>query len=162
QAKPFHAGLGAKNGLIAAKMAAAGMTADPSPFEGKYGFLELMAGPEAAGFTNAVLAAEMPLAMVSPGVWQKRYPCCASAHRAIDGVLQLMAEHALTPEDIGGIDIGVSEVAAKSLMYEQPQNEMQARFSLPYCVASAVYERDLILSTFSKAAFGRKYVSDFM
>src|SRR5690606_19866709 len=93
--KPFHAGLAAKNGLIAARMAQAGLTADPAPFEGERGFRDLMAGQGSLGFGPAAekLEARPPAPAPAPAIWQKRYPCCASTHRAIDAVLELKRIH---------------------------------------------------------------------
>ena len=102
-AKPLHAGLAAKHGIVCARMAAAGLTADPAPFEGERGFLALLAGPGAAGFEGVLERLTRRPAVVAPGVWLKRYPCCASTHRAVDGLLDLMAEEHLGASDIASV-----------------------------------------------------------
>ena len=155
QAKPFHAGLGAKNGILAARMAAAGLTADPSPFEGDRGFMDLMVGAQAQGFGPEIARLQGPTAVVSPGVWLKRYPCCASTHRAVDGLLQLMGQHRLHSRDLVRVQTWVSEAAVRNLMYPQPANEMQARFSMEYCLAAAALDGDLTLATFRAASLSR-------
>jgi 2-methylcitrate dehydratase PrpD len=161
-AKPFHAGLGAKNGIVAARMAAAGLTADPAAFEGPRGFLDLMVGPGAAGFGSVLSRLDGPPAVVSPGVWMKRYPCCASTHRAVDGLLGIMRDQKLRAADIASVDTLVSEVAVRNLMYTVPGNEMEARFSMAYCVAAAALDKDLSLSTFERRSIGRADVSRFI
>jgi 2-methylcitrate dehydratase PrpD len=161
-AKPFHAGLGAKNGILAAQMAAAGLTADPAAFEGERGFLDLMVGEGAAGFKNALKRLGGPPAIVSPGVWLKRYPCCASTHRAVDAVIAMMRDHGLAAQDISRVDTLVSEPAVRNLMYVVPHDEMQARFSMGYCVAAAALDRDLRLGTFRRSAIGRPDIAAFL
>lgn len=160
--KPFHAGLAAKNGLIAARMAQAGLTADPAPFEGERGFLDLMAGQGSAGFSLAAKKLEALPAAPVPAVWQKRYPCCASTQRAIDAVLELKRVHRIESEDIVRIDTIVSEAAVRNLMYDRPINVMQARFSMPYCLAAAVLDGDLTLSTFTPEALSRADIRSFL
>lgn len=161
-AKPFHAGLGAKNGIVAARMAAAGLTADTAAFEGERGFLDLMAGSGAAGFGEVLARLQGPPAVVKPGLWLKRYPCCASTHRPVDGLLALMREHNLLVADIERVETLVSEPAVRNLMYGIPANEMQARFSMPYCIAAAAHDGDLVLDTFRADAIGRQELALFM
>ena len=161
-AKPFHSGLAAKNGILAARMAGAGLTADAAPFEGERGFMELMVGPGAEGFDSALSRLDGPPAIVSPGVWLKRYPCCASTHRAVDGLLALMRTHGLTATDIERIDTLVSVAAVRNLMYVVPGDEMQARFSMAYCMSAAALDGDLSLASFRRAAIGRTDIAVFM
>lgn len=161
-AKPLHAGLAAKHGIVCARMAAAGLTADPAPFEGERGFLALLAGPGAAGFDGVLDRLTRQPAVVAPGVWLKRYPCCASTHRAVDGLLDLMDEERLGAGDIASVQTEVSEAAVRNLMYDRPANEMQARFSMPYCIAAAALDGDLRLDTFGQASLGRADIAAFM
>lgn len=161
-AKPFHAGLGAKNGILAARMAAAGLTADPDVFEGARGFLDLMAGPGAAGFGVVLRRLDGPPAIVSPGVWLKRYPCCASTHRAVDGLFEMARAHNLEAADIERVDTLVSEAAVRNLMYFKPVDPMQARFSMAYCIAAAALDKNLSLATFGRASINRADIAAFI
>jgi 2-methylcitrate dehydratase PrpD len=163
QVKPVHAGLAAQHGIVAARLAASGLTADPQPLEGERGFGELMVGPGARGFVPEVLErlAGMP-AVLRPGLWFKRYPCCASTHRAVDGLLAILAEEGLQAEDVAEVHTVVSEAAVRNLMYGLPANPMQARFSMPYCLAAAAMDKDLRLASFRDAALGRADVLAFL
>ena len=161
-AKPFHAGLAAKNGILAARMAAAGLTADGAVFEGARGFLDLMVGPGAVGFDPRLRRLEGPPAVVSPGVWLKRYPCCASTHRAVDAVIAMFREHRLEAGIIARVDTLVSEPAFRNLMYVRPEDEMQARFSMPYCVAAACFDQDLRVGTFRRESIRRTDIDGFL
>lgn len=160
--KPLHAGLAAKHGILAARLAQAGLTADGEALEGARGFLDLMVGPGAAGFGGPPARLDGPPAVLRPGLWLKRYPCCASTHRAVDGLLALMREHRLSVADIARVETRVSEAAVRNLMYVRPDDEMQARFSMPYCLAAAACDGDLALATFRRAAIARADLASFV
>lgn len=160
--KPLHAGLAAKNGIVAARLAAGGVTADPRAFEGERGFEDLLVGPGGAGFGAALARLGGPPAVIAPGVWLKRYPCCASTHRAVDGYLALAREHRLRADEVVRVRTRVSEAAVRNLMYARPADEMQARFSMPYCIAAAACDGDLTLATFRRSAIGRADLGAFL
>ena len=150
-AKPLHAGLAAKNGLVAAQLAAAGVTGIAEPLEGRWGYLELMAGETAPGFEAAFTKLGAPAAMEQYGIWAKFYPCCASTHRPVDALRAMK----LKPEQVVRIEADVSEVAAANLRYRLPRDPNEARFSLPYCLAAALHDGTLTLGSFSDAAVAR-------
>lgn len=157
-AKPVHAGLAAKSGLLAAGMAAAGVTAAEDIFEGQNGFLALFAGTEPSRLEMSAARIGKPSAMEQYGIWQKFYPCCASLHRPLDALLQLRLEQDLPPSELTSIEAVVSEVAAQNLAYQRPTNAMQARFSLPYTLASAFVDGQLALTAFESNAIKRQMV----
>jgi 2-methylcitrate dehydratase PrpD len=88
-------------------------------------------------------------------LWLKRYPCCASTHRAVDALLDLMRAHDLNTASVASVETRVSEAAVRNLMYRVPHDEMQARFSMPYCVAAAAIDGDLTLATFRSSSIER-------
>jgi len=160
--KPLHAGLAAKNGILAARMAAAGLTAGADAYEGVRGFGALYAGDAAPGFAAGMQRLGGTPAIVDPGVWLKPYPCCASTHRAIDALLHLRAAHGLTPDNVAAVEARVSEIATRNLMYTTAENEMQARFSMPYCLSAALIEGAVRLGVFRRAAIGRADIAAVM
>lgn len=147
-AKPLHAGLAAKNGMIAAKLASSGVTGCIEPFEGRWGYIDMMAGPEASGLTAALDKLGRVSAMEQYGIWQKLYPCCASTHRPVDALRVL----APLRETVAGITVQVSEIAAANLRYRIPANVPEARFSLPYCLAATLTDGMLTPSSFTPEA----------
>ncbi|MCC7426546.1 MAG: MmgE/PrpD family protein [Alphaproteobacteria bacterium] len=154
-AKPFHAGMAAKAAVLAAELAANGLTAGKEPLDAPLGFRRLMAGENTNGWDKALAEIANPLRLVSHGLSPKRHPCCGSAHRTVDGLLDLMAEHGFGAGDVAGIETVVPFGNARNLMYDNPQDEMQARFSMPYCVAVALRFGRLSLSDFTPAAVQR-------
>src|SRR6187551_1475489 len=100
--KPVHAGLAAKSGIIAASLARAGLDAGLDTLDGPHGMNRLMVGPDYEQLRDTLTHVEHgqnlrfetdrigePLLILSSGFRVKRFPNCGSAHRAMDGVLDL-------------------------------------------------------------------------
>ena len=160
--KPVHAGLAAKNGILAAAMAEAGVTAAEDIFEAERGFVALFAGTPRDRLDAAMERLGAPLAIAQHGLWQKFYPCCASAHRPLDAILALRAETGIAPGATESIDALVSQVAAQNLTYPAPKDAMQARFSMHYLLASALVDGKLSLDAFEPAALRRAAVRELL
>jgi 2-methylcitrate dehydratase PrpD len=148
-AKPLHAGLAAQSGIVAARLAESGVTGAPDVFQGSWGMVEMQAGPDAPGFDAVLPKLGKVPAMTEHGVWFKFYPCCASTHRPVDALLGLCAQYDIWPEQVARIEARISEVAFANLKFLDPQDELEARFSLPYCLARALMDRKLVRNTFT-------------
>lgn len=149
QAKPYHAGMAAKNGLEAVSLAQAGVTASASAVEGADGFLDCFAGNRSAYVERmSGLTFGQPFDLVSRGLAYKRYPCCSGSHPACDLMLELVNEHNLKPADIAAIRVGASLLAERELVCHNPTTPQQARFSMEFALAVAVSRRGLGLDSF--------------
>ncbi len=157
-AKPLHAGLAAKNGLVAAQLAAAGLEAIAEPLDGTWGYQEMMAGDKAPGLDAALAGLGGDCAVLRHGIWAKFYPCCASTHRPVDALLSLQ----LVPGDVVRMETLVSEIAVANLRYRVPGSVAEARFSLPYCLAAALHDGPLTPTSFTPAAIARPAVLDLL
>jgi len=147
------AGNACRNGVIAALMAQAGITANADIIEAKNGFYDTLVGP---GHYDAERMAESlgnPFYIDSPGIGLKKYPSCYHTHRALDGVFQLLGEHLLSDRDIAEVDVGTSERAMRVLAFTEPATPYQAKFSMPYCIAAAVVDHQVTLETFTDHKF---------
>ncbi|TCV69332.1 MmgE/PrpD family protein [Neorhizobium sp. S3-V5DH] len=159
-AKPLHAGIAARNAVEAARMALAGMSGRLDILERPQGFLDLFGGDDAKGWEDLTFADEHIIE--SRGVVTKRHPCCASTHRAIDALLDLKQEHQLLASDIARIETKVGISAARNLAYPDPADEMQARFSMQYCLATAFLKGSLSLSDFTRQNIERPETRELM
>jgi 2-methylcitrate dehydratase PrpD len=155
-AKPLHAGLAARNAVEAAELAAAGMTGRLDILECPQGFLELFGGRDAKGWAGLKLAA--PHVIEVDGLMPKRHPCCGSTHNTVDAILDLRAEHEFAADDVVAVETRVGIANARNLAYPEPVNEMQARFSMQYCVALALLKDRLTLADFTPEAVARDEV----
>jgi 2-methylcitrate dehydratase PrpD len=161
-AKPIHAGLAAKNGILAARLAAEGITAAEEMLEGKWSISDLMHGSNPPGFSDCLSHIGDPLALIQYGVWLKPYPCCASAHRSVDAALHLRSAYDIDPPNVNAIEAMISNVAADNLMYASPEDPVQARFSLHYCLASALIDGGLGPESFTEKAVQRWAVRELL
>jgi 2-methylcitrate dehydratase PrpD len=160
--KPLHVGHCAQNGVRAALLAREGMTASHDVFEHRQGFFEVFNG--AGNYdADAVLRdwAE-PLDIVTPGIAIKRYPCCGSTHPAIDAMLDLVDSHGLTPDNVAHI---VSWTHPRRLAHtNRPtlRSALDAKFSVQYCLARAIVDRQVVLSHFDGEAYLDPVVAQVM
>jgi 2-methylcitrate dehydratase PrpD len=152
-AKPFHAGMAARNAVEAAAFGDAGLTGRLDILEVAQGFRDLFGGPDAVGWDAMTLG--QPLAIESHGVIPKRHPCCGSTHYVVDMVLDLRARHGFTADDVASLDCLVGIANARNLSYADPRDEMQARFSMHYCVALALSQDRIKLADFTLAQIAR-------
>lgn len=157
--KPFHAGMAARNAVEAALLAKAGMQARHDILEGEQGFHELFSGDKRLGWDSAAIIEPKQHSIETAGVMPKRHPCCGSTHMIVDGLFDLMREHEFTADDVVHVEALVGIANYRNLAYSQPMNEMQARFSMQYCVARALRQGQLSLTDFIPQAV-RDYGED--
>ncbi len=152
--KPFHPGHAARCGVHAARLAGKGMTGAAAALEGPAGFFAVFSFGEAR-LTDLAATMGRPFDLVAPGLSVKKYPCCFQTHRAADGVLDLVAEHRLRPEDVEGITVTVPTGGRQALIYDRPETGLQGKFSMPYVIAAAILDRRLGFDSFTDAAVAR-------
>src|SRR6195952_2610682 len=87
--KPFHAGKAAHAGIMAARLAEAGFTANTDALEHPRGFLHAIS-PRGTEDRTSECKAGTEWAILSQGLGIKKYPTCYCTHRAIDCVLDLV------------------------------------------------------------------------
>ncbi len=147
--KPLHAGLAARNGLLAARLAEQGFTAAGDPLGHRFGYLAAFAGgvePDLAPLGSW----GDPLEILTPyGLALKPYPSCGATHPGIEAALRLAEDPGLRPDRIARVRVGVCELAFEPLIYDRPATPLEAKFSMQFCVAAALARRDVRLSTFA-------------
>ena len=137
--KRFQVGWAACNGLVAATLVREGFKGAAEALEGRYGFLRAYAPnprPERA-VQDLGRVFELMATAVKP------YPSCRYGHAGIDAALALRAEHALRPEEIEQVTLGlpksgmmlIGEPAAKKA---DPRNVVDGQFSGPFVIACAL------------------------
>jgi 2-methylcitrate dehydratase PrpD len=144
--KPLHAGLAARNGVLAALLAREGLTASEGSLDHRYGFVNvfndgLVRSPEA-------LTWGMPLEITTEyGLALKPYPSCGATHTAIEAAIRL--HERIAGRGIASVHAGVSKLAFAPLIHRFPQQPLEGKFSLHFCVAIALLEGRVDLSSFS-------------
>jgi 2-methylcitrate dehydratase PrpD len=148
--KRVHAGWAGHAGAIAAALARGGFTGPDSVLEGRFGLYRtfLDAEPDMAPF--ATLGRQWE----TPGIGFKPYPCCHYNHAYLDCVLELRQAHALVPDDVESVECRVPAgqvpiVCEPRPGKVRPRSTYDARFSLPYSVASALLDGHVGLDTYT-------------
>ncbi|EJL89020.1 hypothetical protein involved in propionate catabolism [Polaromonas sp. CF318] len=150
--KPVHAGLAAQGGVLAASLAASGVTGSDKALEGPHGFGALYAGSLAADWRSMTAVNDGPLAIDSHGLGFKLYPNCASTHRCLDALHALATEHRFGMEDVERVETRVGRVNLVNLKYPEPRDPREAMFSMPYAVATMLRYGTVTLADFTPQA----------
>jgi len=164
-AKPLHAGLAAKSGILAASLARAGIDAGTGTLDGPTGMNRLMVGPDYEELRDTLTHIEHgqnlrfetarvgePLLILSSGLKLKRFPNCGSAHRAMDGLAALKETHGFTAGDVAAVHVRAPVSHFNNLMYTDPADALQAKFSLEYALACLAVTGDCTLADFTDEA----------
>lgn len=156
--KYLHAGQAAQNGLKAAMLGSYGFYGSREVLSGKRSFGETFSSPP--DFEKITEGLGERFEVCANGF--KLYPCCASAHTAIDAALSLRAKWRFRPEDIEEIRVGTVPIVIDNLGYQEPANITQARFSMPFCISLALTEGQVTLNSFSANRLESTEVKDLM
>lgn len=149
--KPLHAGLGARNGVLATKLAQAGYTANAQALEGGMGFYDVFYRGLPVNFEPLQeLGASYDL--VTHGIKIKPYPCDGLTHPAIDATLKMRAEHGLTAETVASVDVDVTAQTYSRVPFHIPETGVQGKFSMGYHLARAIIDGKITLDAFTDAA----------
>jgi len=164
-AKPMHAGQAAQGGIQSAFFAKDGMTAGWHTLDGPIGMNTLMVGPDREELRAAIGEPEHgqtltfetesigePLLILEHKFRVKRFPTCGSAHRSLDAVLALREEFGFAAGDIKRLDVHAPAMHLKNLMYQRPEDGLQAKFSVEYPLACAIIQGQCTLADFTDEA----------
>ncbi len=152
--KPLHVGECARGGLMAVLLARKGFTANPDAFEHKQGFFNLFNGPGHFDASRINESWGQPYDVVSPGASYKQYPCCYSTHAAIEAALTLTREHGVFDAPvIAKIETWTPAFGLSYTNRPNPASDLDAKFSVQYCVARALLAGKVVLEDFEHEAF---------
>ena len=137
--KPYHSGAAAQNGVVAAKLASMGYSADPSGLDGPWGFFAVAGGGVDEEYVLGKLG--RPWALLDPGVSVKPYPCGSLLHPAMDALRGLLIEHDVDPDRIKEVRLGTASNVLNALRYAEPENALQAKFSMQFMLGVLALRR---------------------
>jgi 2-methylcitrate dehydratase PrpD len=145
--KPLHAGMAARNGVMAARLAQRGFTASPRALDGPQGYLAAM-DSEQASLDLAVADLGVRWEILQTGVTVKLYPSCAATHPPLDALIDLKRREGFTAEQVQAIDVDVDSMTPRLLIHPDPATGLEAKFSMPFCAAAAVVYPHVGIDTF--------------
>ena len=158
--KPLHAGRAAESGVFAADLAAAGFTAAMDILEARRGFFRAAGG----GYDESAIHAKLgnPWTFASPGVSIKPFPSGSLTHPAMSAFLDLILAEDLRPKEVERISVGTNRHMPNALIHHRPTNELQAKFSMEFCMAILLLERRAGLAQFVDDVVCRRDVQDMI
>jgi 2-methylcitrate dehydratase PrpD len=149
--KPLHVGQAARNGVMAARLARSGFTSNAQTLEARNGFFDSFYPghkPNMAAFESLGRV----YALEKYGVRFKPYPCGGLTHTAIYATIRLRDEHRITPDAVEHVDVEVPRATAAPLVYRVPKTGLEGKFSMPYLIARALIDGNIMLETFTDEA----------
>ncbi|OGO44541.1 MAG: hypothetical protein A2Z05_01270 [Chloroflexi bacterium RBG_16_60_22] len=166
--KPLHAGNAARNGVFAASLARQGFTADRHILESPFGYVKVFGGTAAAdpGEVTGNLGAPFEIVANPPII--KLYPSCRATAGCIDAILHLVKANNINAGDVAEVECRTSSHTPRVLIHSMPRTALEGKFSLQYCMAVALADKEVGLAQFTdqrvrdpeiREMFGRvKYV----
>ncbi len=160
--KAFHAGHAAQCGLTAAVLASEGFSSCPQIAEREGGFLSVWGTPETeAAAEELVTACGSPWELTDSGICFKQYPCCAASHPVLDLVISLRTQRSATSPGVKRIICRVDPHVPHIMTHDIPSTPLEGKFSLRYCVATAMIDGAVTLESFSQEALLRETLSQW-
>lgn len=134
--KPMHVGRSSENGVTSALMVREGFTFNEESLDGKWGYLEV-AGR--GGEPELVMGRfGNPFSITNPGVSIKPYPSGVLAHPSMDAAKFLMAENALSPDDIEKVTLFAANNILYPIRFRIAKSELEGKFCMAFLLSAII------------------------
>ncbi|MCG2592788.1 MmgE/PrpD family protein [Ramlibacter sp. XY19] len=145
--KPFHAGRSSESGVAAAQFASYGWTATDKILEAPRGFFSAAGG----GYDANAIAGKLgkPWTFAEPGISIKPHPSGSLTHPGMTEMLRLLRENDIKAKDVVKVRVGTNHNMPNALIHHRPRNELQAKFSMEFCMAILLLEGRAGLNEFT-------------
>ncbi|HEY3848757.1 MAG TPA: MmgE/PrpD family protein [Acetobacteraceae bacterium] len=154
--KRLHLGRAAESGVMAASLAADGFTGPRSVIEGEAGFLKVFCTEWDVADLTRGLGSEF----ATLNLCLKRFPVHMTAHTAVQAVLELQAEHRFTGAEVDRVTVAGTERMATVNNIREPTDIMMAQYSIPFCVALALFRDPRDPASFDDSALSDAAIRD--
>jgi len=144
--KKLHLGRAAESGVLAATLAADGFDGPSTVIEGEAGYLEAF-GTE---HDFSELTKGLGRDYASMYIMMKRFACHVTAHRPVEGILDLMNEHKFKAADVETITLTGNERMASVNNIPAPPDVLLAQYSIPFSVGLAFYRNPIDPDSFDE------------
>jgi 2-methylcitrate dehydratase PrpD len=131
--KPLHASKAAQNGLFSAMLARGGYSSTKTILSGEKGFLRVFAPKAKLEKIVENIGVDFKIMQISYRI----YASTRHTHAGIDLALRLR-DKGIRPEDIELLRIQTYSVARDLVGEPFPESVYEAKFSLPFCVSTAL------------------------
>lgn len=154
--KRLHPGWAAHAGIEAVRLARAGFLGPSTVLEGKFGLYKTHLG---ADFKPQLESWDtLGTVWETPNIAYKMYPACHFTHAFINGALEIA--RVCPPQEIKQIALKVSEGVVPIIAEPwsdklAPRTDYDAKFSLPFCVSTAMIDQRVNVASFQPDSIAR-------
>ncbi len=160
--KPFHPGNAARSGIIAAKLASRGYTADPDIIEGRQGYADNFGGPKCNIPAMTQFLGDLYY-LATDGTRIKPWPCCGGNHQTLTNLFDFLSREPIKADQVVSIEhIGPNVPCTGALLRNEVHEGLEGKFCLRYNIAAAIIDGKVDLDTFSDARAERGDLQAFM
>jgi 2-methylcitrate dehydratase PrpD len=146
--------------VFAAEIAALGWTANDKILEAPRGFFQAAGG---GWDPNAIMGRlGKPWTFDSPGISIKPSPSGSLTHPGIGEMLDLIKEHGIKADQVASVDVGTNKNMPNALIYHQPTDNLQGKFSMEFCMAAALLYGKVGLAEFTTEVVNRPDVQELI
>ena len=135
--KPYHAGMAARNGLVATRLAGRGASASAVALEHRRGFLTAFSPTNDVDWDTPTQVGKH-WQLLSHRLCVKRYPTCYFMHRSFDATVRMLQGKNIKADDVDNVSVTMNRGQAVVLCNERPQTGLEAKFSEHFAMAAAV------------------------
>jgi 2-methylcitrate dehydratase PrpD len=159
--KSLHPGSASMNGVLAARMAAAGATGPRSVLDGRRGVYAALAG-RPVDFD--ALTEDLGSRWEATQIGIKPYPSCQLMHVTLDAVTEAVRGTTVDTSDIESIEVHVHPDSSPFVCGEHagtanPRSTYDAKFDLPWSVAALLHDGAVTIETYSDTSITRDDVT---
>ena len=144
--KAFHIGFASQAGVQSALLAKNGGTANQDIWNIERGFIELYGSKFSKKLNNNFKRSDLGNAIIKFPNFIKFWPVCSYSQRVIQGGL-ILNKKIFIKKNIKSITIEFPEPWFRVSKFHIPKNSTEARFSLSYCLATALINGKFNLSS---------------
>jgi len=151
-----------RNAILCAQLAQKGFTGPKNFLEGPWGYFHLYSRDQ---YDRGALMGGLGERFELNKTMFKGYPSCGATIASTDAILHLIREKGVSPEDVARIDIKVMPYTYKLVGHPFKIGEkpiVNAQFSIPYCVASALLRKDSRLRHFQEEAIKNPRIAELV
>ena len=156
--KHLHPGRAAMNGVLSALLAERRFTGSTTILEGERGFcLATSSNPKFHKITED-LGKKLKILETS----FKVHASCRHTHSPVDAIMRIQEDDKIAIEDIASVRVETYPDAVKIAGNNDPRTPYEAKFSLKYCVSTALSKGRLSLDEFSESLIADREIRGLM
>src|SRR5450755_84842 len=158
--KSFHAGHAAEVGVFATDLAALGWSGAEQILEADRGFFRAFGG----SYDPAAIFHKLgqPWTIAIPGISIKPYPCGSLTHPGMTEMQRLIRTEKFKAADVELVEVGTNHNMLNTLIHHRPKNNLQAKFSMEFCIAILLVEGKAGLGEFTDVIVNRPDVQQMI